>query len=117
MPPAVSAASPAPSATVQKSNVRYAATSFTCDRETRELGEDYPELQRIARAYRLLERRLIAAQRRLGAGRSLSAVMDFSLALADADHDASLGSMVALAREAFIEARVVKIAPASSDSA
>lgn len=118
MPPAVSTASPAPSATAAKPKARHTATSYVCDRETRELGEDYPELQRIARAYRLLERRLTAAQRRLRAGRSLSAVMDFSLALADADHDASLGSTVTLAHDAFVEARVVKVArPASSDSA
>ena len=87
----------------------YTATSYICDRETRELGEDYPELRRIARAYRLLEHRLTAAQARLRGRRSLSSVMDFSLALADASHDASLGSTVSLARDAFVEARVVKM--------
>ncbi len=87
----------------------YTATSYICDRETRELGEDYPELKKIARAYRLLEHRLAAAQARLRARRSLSTVMDFGLALADAGHDASLGSTVSLARDAFVEARVVKI--------
>jgi hypothetical protein len=88
---------------------RYMATSLACDRETRELGEDYPALKKVARACRLLERRLAAAQPRLKARRSLSTVMDFSLALADARHDASLGSTVSLARDAFIEARVVKV--------
>lgn len=91
------------------SRTLYAATSYICDRETRELGEDYPELKKIARAYRLLEHRLTAAQAHLRARRSLSVVMDFSLALADASHDASLGSTVSLARDAFAEARVVKI--------
>lgn len=96
----------------------YTATSYICDRETRELGEDYPELNKIARAYRLLEHRLTAAQARLRARRSLASVMDFSLALADANHDASLGSTVALARDAFVEARVVKVRrEAASDCA
>ena len=35
--------------------------------------------------------------------------MDFSLGLADARHDANLGATVLLARDAFAEARVVKI--------
>jgi hypothetical protein len=87
----------------------HVATSYVCDRETRELGEDYPELKKIARAYQLLEHRLTAAQPRLHSRRALSTVMDFSLALADANHDESLGSTVSLARDAFVEARVVKI--------
>lgn len=94
---------------LQKHQTLYAATSYVCDRETRELGEDYPELKKIARACRLLERRLAAAQPRLQARRSLSAVMDFRLALADADHDASLGTTVSLASDAFSEARVVRV--------
>ena len=98
--------SPAPS---PASRTLYTATSYICDRETRELGEDYPELKKVARAYRLLERRLTAAQSNLRARRSLCVVMEFSLALSDANHDASLGSTVSLARDAFVEARVVKI--------
>lgn len=85
------------------------ATSFACDRETRELGEDYGDLRKIDRAYRLLERRLAQAQPHLRSRRSLSTVMDLSLALADARHDASLGSTLSLARDAFVEARVVNI--------
>jgi hypothetical protein len=91
------------------SKTRSTATSYVCDRETRELGEDYPELKKIDRAFRLLERRIAAAQPRLRARRSLSTVMDFGLALADAKHDASLGSTVSLACDAFVEARVVKV--------
>ena len=87
----------------------YVATSYVCDRETRELGEDYPELDKIARAYRLLEHRLTAAQARLNSRRALSAVLDFSLALSDANHDECLGSTISSARDAFAEARVVKI--------
>jgi hypothetical protein len=88
----------------------YTATSFVCDRETRELGEDYPELKKIERAYRLLEHRLAAAQPRLQAGRALSTVVDFCLTLSDARHDASWATTLSLARDAFGEARVVKIA-------
>jgi hypothetical protein len=88
----------------------YTATSFACDRETRELGEDYPELRKIERAYRLLEHRLAAAQPRLRAKRALSTAIDFNLTLSDARHDASWAATLSLAREAFAEARVVKIA-------
>ncbi len=88
----------------------YTATSFVCDRETRELGEDYPELKKIERAYRLLEHRLTAAQPRLQAEHALSTVMDFSLTLSDARQDASWAATLLLARDAFGEARVVKIA-------
>lgn len=106
MPSSAPSVSPKPT---QRSTTRMTATSYVCDRATRELGEDYPELRKIDRAYRLLERRLAAAQPRLQARRSLSTVMDFSLALADAKHDASLGSTVSLARDAFVEARVVEV--------
>ncbi len=101
--------SSAPAAPCPTKATLYTATSYVCDRETRELGEDYPELKKIVRAFRLLEQRLTAAQPRLRARRSLSTVLDFSLALGDANHDASLGSTVSLARDAFVEARVVKI--------
>ena len=66
-------------------------------------------MKKIARAYRLLEHRLTAAQAKLRGRRSLATVMDFSLALDDASHDASLGATVSMARDAFVEARVVKI--------
>lgn len=95
---------------------RPTATSYACDREIRELGEDYPELQKIDRAYRVLEGRLLRAQPKLRSRRSISTAMEFSLALADAKHDASLDSTLSLAREAFVEARVVKVAQrANSD--
>ena len=110
MPPSAPSPSPTPIEIAQRPRVRPTATSYVCDRETRELGEDYPALRKIDRAYRLLERRLAAAQPQLRARRSLSSIMDFSLALADAKHDASLGSTVSLARDAFVEARVVKVA-------
>ena len=110
MPPSAPAVSPISSESAQSPRTRLTATSYVCDRETRELGEDYLELKKVDRAYRLLERRLTAAQPRLRARRSLSTIMDFSLALADAKHDASLGSTVLLARDAFVEARVIKVA-------
>jgi hypothetical protein len=109
MPPTTPSGHLACPDSLPSSKTRSTATSYVCDRETRELGEDYPELKKIDRAFRLLEMRVAAAQPRLRAKRSLSTVMDFSLALADARHDASLGSTVSLARDAFVEARVVKV--------
>lgn len=101
---------PTPSSSTRpQSALRPTATSYTCDRETRELGEDYPELRKVDRAYRLLEARLLRAQPHLRSRRSLSTVMEFSLALTDARHDANLGSTLALARDAFVEARVVTV--------
>ena len=88
---------------------RYVATSFRCDRETAELGEDYPALARIERAYRLLEQRLERAQPFLHARRSIESVMDLAQSLADARHDASFGAALSLAQDAFAEARVVPI--------
>ena len=87
----------------------YVATSFRCDRETAELGEDHPTLARIERAYRMLERRLEHAQPFLHARRSIETVMELAQALADARHDASFGATLSLARDAFAEARVVPI--------
>jgi hypothetical protein len=54
--------SSAPAAPSPAKATLYTATSYVCDRETRELGEDYPELKKIVRAFRLLEHRLTAAQ-------------------------------------------------------
>ena len=92
---------------------RYVATSFRCDRETAELGEDYPTVAGIERAYRLLERRLERAQPTLHARRTIETVMELSQLLADARHDASFGTTLALAREAFAEARVIRTAARS----
>jgi hypothetical protein len=88
----------------------HVATSFACDRETAELGEDYPELMRIERAYRLLERRLERAPARLHAGRAIRSAHELAESLADARHDASFGATLSLAQDAFAETRVVKIA-------
>lgn len=95
----------------QRPRTYYVATSFVCDRGTCELGEDYPELLKIERAYRLLERRLELAPVRLHARRAIKCAHDLGALLADARHDASFGSTLALAADAFDEARVVKIAP------
>lgn len=89
---------------------RYVATSFRCDRETAELGEDYPAIAQIERAYRLLEQRLERALRLLHARRSIDTIMEFAQLLADARHDASFGTTLTLAHDAFAEARVVQIA-------
>ena len=92
------------------STFRYVAASRHCDRETAELGEDYPTLLRIERAYRLLERRLERAQPKLHARRAIETVLELSQSLADARHDASFGATLSLARDAFEDAHVVRMA-------
>ena len=88
----------------------HVATSYACDRATRELGEDYEELKKVERAYRLLERRLTRAAPALQARRAIESVTEFNLLLADARHDASFGALLSLAKDAAAEARVVKLA-------
>lgn len=87
----------------------HTASSFVCGRDTAELGEDYAELLKIDRAYRLLERRLTRAALRLNARDAIRTVTEFNLLLADARHDASWGSTLDLAKDAHGEARVIKI--------
>lgn len=94
----------------QRPATYHMATSFACDRETAELGEDYPELRKIERAYRLLERRLERAPVKLHAKRAIRTAHELAMGLADLRHDASLGSTLALAKDAHEEARVVNIA-------
>lgn len=108
--------SPAPALTLTAASlpdagrrVYHVATSFRCDRETCELGEDYPELLKIERAYRLLERRLERAPVALHARRAITAAHEMSEGLADVRHDASFGATLSLAKDAFEEARVVRI--------
>ena len=102
--------SSAPAAKSEATKIYHAATALACDRETAELGEDYPELQKIERAYRLLERRLERAPVALHASRAIRTAHELAMGLADIRHDASLGSTLSLAKDAFEEARVVKIA-------
>jgi hypothetical protein len=109
MPQTSPALSNAPNTPRQAPRIAHVATSFACGRETAELGEDFPELQKIERAYRLLERRLERAPVRLHAGRAIRSAHDLAASLADARHDASFGATLALAADAFAEARVVKI--------
>lgn len=106
---------PAASAAPPGRRTLHVAKSFVCDRETCELGEDFPELQKIERAYRLLERRLERAPLALHARRSIRSAHELSEALADARHDASFGATLSLAKDAFIEARVIKIGRSAQD--
>ncbi|MEQ1866694.1 MAG: hypothetical protein ABL996_18815 [Micropepsaceae bacterium] len=102
--PADTAASP------PRRTILHTASSFACSSETAELGEDYAELQKIDRAYRLLERRLTRAAVRLNARDAISTVTEFNLLLADARNDAAWGPTLDLAKDAAEEARVIKIA-------
>jgi hypothetical protein len=94
----------------ERSRIYHVATSFVCDRETCELGEDYPELQKIERAYRLLEQRLERAPAVLHARKAIKSAHNLSAGLADVRHDASFGAILSLAEDAFAEARVVRVA-------
>jgi len=85
------------------------STSYVCDRETRELGEDYAELRGIEVAYRLLMARLNRARRRCDADDARSSIKEMLVLLPDARHDASFGSTLSLAKDAAQEARVVRM--------
>ncbi len=74
------------------------------------MGEDYPELKKIERAYRLLEARLERAPVTLHAGRAIRTAHELAMGLTDIRHDASLGSTLALAQDTYEEARVAKVA-------
>jgi hypothetical protein len=87
----------------------YVATSLRCDRETCELGEDFPELLKVERAARMLEQRLARAARHLSARPAIDSVTELNLLLADARHDSSFDSLFARAEDAFGEARVVRM--------
>ncbi len=109
-PAAILTLAPDSAPPAERKTILQVATSYACDRETRELGEDYAELKKIERAYRLLERRLTRSALNLEARRSISTVTEFNLLLADARHDASWGATLSLAKDAAEEARVIKIA-------
>jgi hypothetical protein len=94
----------------QRPRIYHVATSFACDRDTCELGEDYPELKKIERAYRLLEQRLERAPVLLHARQAIKSAHNLSAGLADVRHDASFGAILSLAEDAFEEARVVRVA-------
>ena len=89
--------------------ILHTSMSYACDRETRECGEDYPELRKIERAYRLLERRLTRAAVRLQTRDHIKTVHDFGFRLADARADAAWPATLDLAKDAHAEARVAKI--------
>jgi hypothetical protein len=91
-------------------SILHVASSFACGRDTAELGEDYAELQKIDRTYRLLERRLTRAAVRLNTREAISTVTEFNLLLADARNDAAWGATLSHAKDAAEESRVIKIA-------
>lgn len=87
----------------------YVATCSRVGTETCELGEDFPELQKIDRAARLLEQRLTRAARNLNARTTIESVTELNLMLSDARHDSSFDALLARAETAFADARVVRI--------
>ena len=83
--------------------------NFRCDTETAELGEDYAELERVARVERLLQLRLARAKLRCGSRQAVNSVTRFAATLSDAGHDASFPDVIELAVEAAGEAMVRKM--------
>lgn len=84
------------------------ATSFRCDRETRELGEAYPALQAIDRKFAELVDLCEKAEAE-EAGEAKRVAYDLRQCLGDARHDAAFGSTLEQARDAYAEARVVRM--------
>lgn len=89
----------------------YVSTSYRADLETRELGEDYPELQKVDRICRLLERRLTRAARLVAARAAIASLTELNLLLADARHDSSFDGLLARAENAVAEAGVLRMRP------
>ena len=87
-------------------SVIHVSHNFTCDRDIRELGEDHPELKRVEWAYRIYERALERAARKVHSARATASVMLLGEGLADSRHDASFGSTLSLAEDAYGEAMV-----------
>lgn len=86
----------------------HVSTSFAVPREIRELGESYPALVAIDRAYLSLIALCEAAEAGC-AGEAKRVAYDFRQALGDARHDAEFGGTLALAKDAFNEAGVVRV--------
>ncbi len=84
----------------------YVSFNYQCDRATGELGEDHHILAGIERAYRLLEARLERGAVAAHSDRATRAILELGELLADARHDASFGSTLALAADAHGEAMV-----------
>ena len=94
---------------LRRKQTLYVATSYVCDRETRELGEDYAELRGIEVAYRLLMARLNRARRRCNSDDGRSSIKEMLMLIPDARHDASFGSTLSLAKDAARDAAVVRM--------
>ena len=100
---------PEPTPAPPRATTIYASTSFACDRDTRELGEDYPELKKIDRSYRLLAHRVDRARHKANARATVRMLTELDMLLADARHDVSWQTTLDEAKDAFAEARVVRI--------
>ena len=86
----------------------HVSTSFRCDRETRELGEAYPALSAIDRAYQVLVA-LCEQTEAQECGDAKRVAYDLRQCLGDARHDASFGETLERSKDAYAEARVVRM--------
>ena len=90
-------------------NIIHVSTSYRCDRETRELGEDYHRLVTVEKAYRALEAALEFVRPVMASKDGGAAVQGMLEGLANIRHDSCFGSTLELAKDAASEARVVQM--------
>ncbi len=91
----------------------HVSHNFACDRQIRELGEDYLELKLVARTMRLLQLRVSRARLRVDSPRAKETLFELDLLLQDARDDSSIAASESLAKDAAVEAMVgpVRVSP------
>lgn len=83
----------------------HVSTNFTCDRETAELGEAFPEIAAVEEAYNKLHEALKRAQR-CDSQQVDTRASEFLELLCVAHSDSSWALLLVNAEDAFTEARV-----------
>lgn len=102
-----------PIPTTSPARLIHVATSFRCDGETAALGEDCHLVQAVERARRLLLARVERAYRAAQSKDATDALRELRLSLPDTFADASFAGVLATAKDAADEARVVRMARGS----
>jgi len=86
------------------------ATSFRVDRETAELGEDHHLIRAVDRARRLLLARVERAYSVCDSKPAKDAMRELRLTVPDTFSDACFAGVLAMAKDAAYETRVVRMA-------
>lgn len=90
-------------------DIIHTATSYACDRETRELGEDHVVVRQIAESFTLLRQSIDSARYLVRSADAKRMLLELDLFLVDANHDTGLFTVAERAKEAHAEAKVVPI--------